>query len=116
MGGKHWVWDNEETTWMWDIIRIASKEYEELDKSEPLDKLEKRVLSQALRELILLQSSDWLFMVTNNLTRDYAMKRFFEHYAKFLRMTNALRDQHFSLDFLNWLDKVQREDDFLIDL
>jgi 1,4-alpha-glucan branching enzyme len=114
MGGKHWVWDNEETTWMWDIIREAAAEYEDLDKEKRDSDVTRRVLAQALRELILLESSDWLFMVTNNLTRDYAMKRFFDHYAKFLRLTNAIRDQHFSDSFIEWLDKVQREDDFLL--
>ncbi len=113
MGGKHYVWDNKETTWMWDIIRRASNEYENIDKSRITGDLQQQVLAQALRELILVESSDWLFMVTNNLTRDYAMKRFFEHYTKFLRLINALRDDNFSAIFLDWLEKVQLEDDFL---
>ncbi|HZK87358.1 MAG TPA: glycoside hydrolase family 57 protein [Syntrophomonas sp.] len=113
MGGKHYVWENKETTWMWDIITKASCEYEELDKSNINSDLKQRALSQALRELILIESSDWLFMVTNNLTRDYAMKRFFEHYAKFLRLVNALRDENFSPIFIDWLDTVEVEDNFL---
>ncbi|CFW97613.1 Glycoside hydrolase/deacetylase, beta/alpha-barrel [Syntrophomonas zehnderi OL-4] len=113
MGGKHYVWDNKETTWMWEIIKRASSEYEEIFKNRISGDLQEKVLAQALRELILLESSDWLFMVTNNLTRDYAMKRFFEHYAKFLRLTNALRDGNYSNDFLSWLENVQMEDDFL---
>ncbi len=113
MGGKHYVWDNKETNWMWEIIRKASSEYEEIDKSSIRGGIEKQVLDQALRELILIESSDWLFMVTNNLTRDYAMKRFFEHYAKFLRLVNALRDDNYSPNFQAWLEKVQLEDDFL---
>lgn len=52
-------------------------------------------------------------MVTNNLTRDYAMKRFFEHYAKFLRLVNAIRDENFSSIFIDWLETVEIEDDFL---
>ncbi len=31
MGGKHYVWDNQETTWMWDILKRASSEYEEIE-------------------------------------------------------------------------------------
>ncbi len=113
MGGKHYVWGNPETSWMWDILKRASNEYEEIDNRKHLGDVQARVVTMALRELILLESSDWFFMVTNNLTRDYAMKRFFEHYTKFLRLVNALRDDNYSNIFLEWLDKIQVEDDFL---
>lgn len=113
MGGKHYVWDNQETGWMWDIIRRASKEYEELlHKTDMVvSDISQRAHAQALRELVLIESSDWLFMVSNNLTRDYAMKRFFEHYAKFLKIINVLQEGSFSQSFLDWLDKVEAEDD-----
>ncbi|HPT68788.1 MAG TPA: DUF1957 domain-containing protein [Syntrophomonas sp.] len=113
MGGKHYIWKNKETQWMWDIIRKASNEFDELDKSSINSDIKMRSQAQALRELILIESSDWLFMVTNNLTRDYAMKRFFEHYAKFLRLINAIRDENFSPNFIDWLNNVEFEDKFL---
>lgn len=113
MGGKHYVWDNRETSWMWDILKKASSEYEEIEKRKFRGNIQARVVNQALRELILLESSDWFFMVSNNLTRDYAMKRFFEHYTKFLRLVNALRDDNYSHHFMEWLDKIEVEDDFL---
>ncbi len=113
MGGKHYVWDNQETAWMWDILKKASHEYEEIEKHKLSGDIQARIVAQALRELILVESSDWFFMVSNNLTRDYAMKRFFEHYTKFLRLVNALRDDNYSSNFLDWLDKIQEEDDFL---
>lgn len=113
MGGKHFVWSNQETSWMWDIIKKASREYEELDKENIDSDIAKEALDQALRELILIQSSDWLFMVSNNHTRDYAMKRFFEHYAKFIRLICAIRDSNFTENFREWLKQVQLEDDVL---
>lgn len=116
MGGKHYVWDNEETAWMWDVIKQASQEYHGLDKEDIRSDIGGRVLAQALRELILIESSDWLFMVSNNLTRDYAMKRFYEHYAKFLRLTYAIRENNFNDELVEWLDRIQLEDDFLLNL
>ena len=113
MGGKHYIWENKETKWMWDIIKQANKEFEEIDKSSIDSDIKQRCFDQALRELILIESSDWLFMVTNNLTRDYAMKRFFEHYTKFLRLVNAIRDENFGVNFADWLKKIEVEDDFL---
>lgn len=112
-GGKHYIWNNKETQWMWDIIRQASIEFEELDKSSIDSDIKAASLAQVLRELILIESSDWLFMVTNNLTRDYAIKRFFEHYTKFLRLVNAIRDENFSDNYIAWLKNVEVEDDFL---
>ncbi|HHW60598.1 MAG TPA: DUF1957 domain-containing protein [Syntrophomonadaceae bacterium] len=118
MGGKHYVWDNQETGWMWDIICQASKEYQDIKRNYGADSSEisLRAQAQALRELILIESSDWLFMVSNNLTRDYAMKRFFEHYAKFLRITSVIREGSYSDNFIQWLEKVEFEDNILEDL
>lgn len=112
MGGKHYVWNNNETTWMWEIIKKAGKEYETLKMFADNSEMHNRAVSQALKELMLIQSSDWLFMVSNNLTRDYAMKRFFEHYTKLLRISNSLRSHKTDLEFDEWLKRIQYEDDF----
>lgn len=113
MGGKHFVWRNEETAWMWDIIGKASREYDQLKNCRLDNQFAQRAIIQAFKELMLIESSDWLFMVTNNLTRDYAMKRFFEHYTKFLRLGECLRSGDLGMDFLDWLAKVEFEDDFM---
>ena len=47
----------------------------------------KRVLAQATRELLLLQSSDWQFLITTGAARDYAERRVAEHYAEFKRLS-----------------------------
>jgi 1,4-alpha-glucan branching enzyme len=112
MGGKHYVWENAETAWMWDIIRKAGEEYQSLKGLEQETLMGQRAMSQAIKELMLIQSSDWLFMVSNNLTRDYAMKRFFEHYTKLLRLTHTVRYQQFDDTFRDWLRRIQYEDDF----
>jgi len=47
----------------------------------------RELLSQAARELLLLESSDWEFLVTTYQARDYAIDRFNGHLGRF----NALR-------------------------
>ena len=47
----------------------------------------KRVMTQASRELLLLQSSDWQFLITTGTAADYAERRVAEHYAEFKRLS-----------------------------
>ncbi|MDD5082599.1 MAG: DUF1957 domain-containing protein, partial [Dehalococcoidales bacterium] len=41
------------------------------------------ILAQAARELLLLQSSDWPFLITTGQAREYAVSRFREHVSRF---------------------------------
>jgi 1,4-alpha-glucan branching enzyme len=41
------------------------------------------LLNQAARELLLLQSSDWPFLVTTGQAKEYASQRFTEHVDRF---------------------------------
>jgi 1,4-alpha-glucan branching enzyme len=50
-----------------------------------------RVLAQLARELLLLQASDWQFLITTWAARNYAETRFAEHYARFTRLAHLLR-------------------------
>jgi 1,4-alpha-glucan branching enzyme len=87
MGGKHFTWDNVDTHWVWPIIHAAEARMERLatqhrDADGPL----LDVLSQAARELLLLQSSDWPFMITAGHAAEYAMERLREHSERFDRL------------------------------
>jgi 1,4-alpha-glucan branching enzyme len=88
-GGKHEVWLNDETTWMWDMIHAAEARIKRLAALSPgtedtdlLDLLK----TQALREFLLLTSSDWPFLVTERQAEDYGAKRFREHAERFDRL------------------------------
>ena len=48
------------------------------------------VLNQAARELLLLQSSDWPFLVTTGQAREYASGRFQSHLERFERLAGTL--------------------------
>lgn len=75
----HSTWLAPETQWMWDAIRAAVQRVSALADDPPADALRKRAADQALRELLLLESSDWPFLVTTGQAGDYATERFRSH-------------------------------------
>lgn len=80
MNGTDETWKNETTMWLLDKMHDAEQHFEDRLKSIDLhDLLQKRILDQALRELLLLQASDWPFLITKNQASDYAKDRFMGH-------------------------------------
>ena len=85
-GGHFYVWNNHLTEWMWPIIHSCEKRITEIaDRYQtiPEDKLLHRALNQLARENLLLQSSDWPFLITTWQAKDYATDRFREHVDRF---------------------------------
>ncbi len=83
-GGNHFTWLNVDTQWMWPVIHGAERKMEELAAAFPLATGEKQqVLNQIAREFVLLQSSDWPFLVTTGQAKEYASQRFTDHVERF---------------------------------
>jgi 1,4-alpha-glucan branching enzyme len=87
-GGFHWIWLNEWTEWVWKHIYEAEDLMIELarrygSRKEPLLN---RVMNQLGRELLLLQSSDWPFLISTYSARDYAELRISGHMEGFRRL------------------------------
>ena len=80
-GGDHRVWLNQDTSWTYARIYAAEYELRELcTAGEWRDGgLGERLAKQMCRELLLLESSDWQFLMTTGAARDYAERRFREH-------------------------------------
>ena len=68
-------------------------------------KLQVRALNQAARELLLAQSSDWLFIITNNTMVDYAHRRIKDHIGRFTRLYNELNSGKIDRKFLNEIEE-----------
>jgi 1,4-alpha-glucan branching enzyme len=95
MGGNHFTWDNADTHWMWAVIQEAEQRMERLVERavdggrqaaggrRRAAEGENEVLSQAARELLLLQSSDWPFLITTGQAGEYAIERFGNHVERF---------------------------------
>lgn len=83
-GGGHYTWLNDDTEWIWPLIHAAERRMEALVAHNPdADDDRRDVLNQTARELLLLQSSDWPFLVTTGQANEYAKERFSEHLQRF---------------------------------
>lgn len=92
-GGHYQVWLNNETEWMWPIIHKAEREMAEVADLPTVghDKLITRAAKQLARELLLLESSDWPFLVTTGQAKDYAVERFNDHQARFDKLYKMIK-------------------------
>ena len=114
-GGDHRVWLNRDTEWTWDRIYGAEAEWAALLAAARGPKGDlARALTQATRELLLLQASDWPFLITTGTARDYAERRVAEHYAEFKRLFEMARGlasgEPLSPDDAHSLRRLERED------
>ena len=74
----------------------------------------RRLLNQAVRELLLAQSSDWAFIVTNDTSVTYALRRFRAHVDRFLAIDEMLTKSR-DLDE-TWLADVESMDNLFHDV
>ena len=84
-GGDDRVWLNEATRWTWSRLYTAEHALRDLcTAGEWRDGATgERLMKQMCRELLLLESSDWQFLITTGAARDYAERRFREHAEMF---------------------------------
>jgi 1,4-alpha-glucan branching enzyme len=83
-GGDFRVWSNAQTEWIWPEIHAAEYAMQDAARAHPhADPLMQLYLNQAGRELLLLTSSDWPFLMTTGQAREYSVSRFQEHVARF---------------------------------
>jgi 1,4-alpha-glucan branching enzyme len=93
-GGAHFMWDNGDTHWMWQPIHEAEVRMENLVAMYPSPtEQETAALAQAAREMLLLQSSDWAFLVTTGQAREYATQRFSTHLERFNALALGLESK-----------------------
>jgi 1,4-alpha-glucan branching enzyme len=69
---------------------------------------QRELLTQAGRELLLAQSSDWSFILRAGTTTDLAKERIERHLDRFWRLMDAINNNTPLPD--RWLEAVERED------
>ena len=91
-GGTHFTWDNEDTHWMWEPITDSERRMENLvaKYGKSPDEAMHGTLQQTARELLLLESSDWPFLVTTGQAREYAVQRFTQHIERFNDLATSI--------------------------
>ena len=94
-GGHFYVWLNHLTEWMWPIIHGCEKRIVDIVSNYekiPEDKLLHIALNQLARENLLLQSSDWPFLITTWQAKDSATERFEEHVQRFEKIADMIEE------------------------
>ena len=80
------------------MVELAHTYYNETDK------LKIRLLNQCAREVLLAQSSDWLFIITNGTMVDYAKKRIKDHIGRFNRFYEEITNNRIDENFLKYVE------------
>ena len=101
------VWLNHTNDYVHKHLHIAGDRMVELAHLFPNQKngLKKKALNQCARELLLAQSSDWLFIITNGTMVDYAKKRIKDHIGRFTKLYEQIKSDNIDEEFLKNISK-----------
>jgi 1,4-alpha-glucan branching enzyme len=89
-GGFGSVWINPEVDFVYPLFFEMLTLFREAFRKCRTGGFHGRVLAQMAREIALLQSSDWAFMIHNKSAEPYARARVAEHHANFLQLNTLL--------------------------
>lgn len=110
-GGGHYTWLNDDTEWIWPLIHDAERRMEGLVAGFPdAIGMRREILNQTARELLLLQSSDWPFLVTTLQAKEYAVERFKEHLGRFNQLASLAESTSWSADDEAFLAALRERD------
>lgn len=99
------VWLQGGNDWIYRHLHKASSVMTELAKQNPATNgLKKRALNQALRELLLSQSSDWAFIMATGTHVSYAQRRTKDHLLRFFKLAEDIRADGIDEGFLRELE------------
>ena len=113
-GGFGDVWAGPEAARLWRHVHHAEKRVREaVQKARHAEGLAGRALDQAIRELLLLEASDWAFMLRRGEMATYADARVRSHAHRATRLSSIATGEGKAADDAGWLDAVCDRDRFL---
>lgn len=107
--GYYEVWLNGSNDWVYPHLhRAAEKMTECANTYRNAGSIQRRILNQMSRELLLAQSSDWAFIMKTGTFTEYAKKRIIQHLERF----HLLRSYLVEKKFYNFevLEDIERKD------
>ena len=109
------VWLNGTNDYVHKHLHVAGDRMVELAHLFPNedDTIIREALNQCARELLLAQSSDWLFIITNGTMVDYAKRRITDHIGRFTELYDQIKNSHIDEDYLKM---VQEKDAIFPDI
>ena len=90
--GDYSMWLNPETEWTWRRLWPLEERFWRLAPEALSVDAAHPILAQAARELLLAQSSDWQFIISTGVVRDYGERRFVLHCEAAERLLDALEN------------------------
>ncbi len=103
--GYNEVWLEGSNDWIYrHLHKAADRMVEMADRFPSAEGLKRRALNQAARELLLLQASDWAFIMKTQTAVSYAIKRTTEHIAQFTRLYEEILSDRISDIYLKELE------------
>ncbi len=119
--GHNEFWLEGSNDWIYPHLHMAAEQMTELAKkfSEHIERQPKkktllqRALNQAVRELVLAESSDWPFIMKTNTMVPYAHKRVKQHLNRFGKLREDILNGRIDPD---WLTEVEWRDNIFSDM
>ncbi len=112
-GGYGEVWVGPEAAWSWRHVHHATRYVSWLVNSfRGSDGIRGRALDQTIRELLLLQSSDWNFIVKTGTSTKYAERRIRAHVHRLRHLGHLVETGKIEGDDATWLEDVCSRDNF----
>jgi len=110
-GGHFQVWKNPEHGWVWPYINGSIKQFENILAHNPNpNEWEERILKQLARELLLMEGSDWPFLLYTKQAKEYANQRFHLHHQRFNKLLWVAKDiqdkRRISLEDLEEIESI----------
>jgi 1,4-alpha-glucan branching enzyme len=109
-GGDNRVWSNSEMNWLWEMEYHCESKFGKLTFNLPWRNQPdlRKILEKAGRELLLLQASDWPFVISRRQAAEYGMKRFIQHVDRFDILTEIAERLNEDPRYLHKLNEVQK--------
>ena len=116
-GGYGEVWVGPEAASTWRHVHHATRYAKWLvDRHRAAEGRHGQALDQAIRELLLLQSSDWAFILKMGTAVGYAEARLRSHVHRLRHLGHLVESERIEGPDAAWLDDVCSRDNFLAEL
>ncbi|MDM8532258.1 DUF1957 domain-containing protein [Anaerolineales bacterium HSG25] len=102
-------WLNGKTDWIYPQLHECAHRMEALATNYGKGRIKevtKRALNQCMRELLLAQSSDWPFIINNDTSTQYAIRKVKDHVSRFHYLANAIESGQIDDEYLTTLEQI----------
>lgn len=103
------IWLNRENDWIYNHYMECGRRMQQLAArcgSARVSSVTRRALNQCVRELLLAQSSDWPFIISNGTSSEYAARRAKDHVSRFHYLAEAIEQGSIDEEHLSALEQI----------